>query len=560
MSDTLVIPSAVTVPDELKLDVGSIPTGLIPLHGQPVVKHIIDSFRESDDCGDIDVVIAHHPDFDALVTWANTSDYDIDLVEVPAPDTLARTVATALGVADQRGILGEDGAYIQFADTLIYPPCVTDDEDSVVYDDVDHPIRWTTFETDESGGIETISEKFTDVSRKRAKTFVGQFWFGAPREFEDALTRAMATAEGTQNISEFYIALLSYLSDRTYRLRSPDRWIDIGHLDTYYRAKLDFLNTREFNDLRIDRQTGVICKRSENVDILNAEVNWYDDIPPAIQPYTPEIYEFERGTEPLVRMEYIGYPPLSDIHLYGSHGIHIWKSIFRNLFRLIGEFREYSTDKYTPAEVESSLRSMYVDKTLDRLDVLRTQPGFARFFDAESVVVNGEEFRSVGRIVDRLADDLQSTDLFELDEPTMIHGDFCFPNILYDIRTGNVKLIDPRGEFGALGIYGDYRYDLAKLIHSVDGHYEFIINDRFSVDASEHELSYRIHLTEQHHNRRQLFDSMLESRYPNERADLYALESLLWLSMVALHSDEPDRQRVMLAQGIEKYNRTFINQ
>jgi hypothetical protein len=109
-----------------------------------------------------------------------------------------------------------------------------------------------------------------------------------------------------------------------------------------------------------------------------------------------------------------------------------------------------------------------------------------------------------------------------------------------------------------LGIYGDYRYDLAKLIHSVKGHYEFIINDRFSVEESKNGIEYTIHQSEKHRNRERLFDSLLESRYFEEIENLFAIESLLWLSMVPLHSDSPKRQIVMLAQGIEKYNQTLL--
>ena len=40
-----------------------------------------------------------------------------------------------------------------------------------------------------------------------------------------------------------------------------------------------------------------------------------------------------------------------------------------------------------------------------------------------------------------------------------------------------IKVIDPRGKFGTYDIYGDFRYELAKLFHSVDGKYDFIIKD-----------------------------------------------------------------------------------
>ena len=43
-----------------------------------------------------------------------------------------------------------------------------------------------------------------------------------------------------------------------------------------------------------------------------------------------------------------------------------------------------------------------------------------------------------------------------------MHGDLCFINILYDSRSGNIKLIDPRGGLSdkfedKFKIYGDYK-------------------------------------------------------------------------------------------------------
>ena len=66
-------------------------------------------------------------------------------------------------------------------------------------------------------------------------------------------------------------------------------------------------------------------------------------------------------------------------------------------------------------------------------------------------------------------------------EGSLIHGDLCFSNILYDLRGGICRLIDPRGSFGQAGLYGDPRYDLAKLNHSVRWLYDFIVADLFSV-------------------------------------------------------------------------------
>ena len=54
---------------------------------------------------------------------------------------------------------------------------------------------------------------------------------------------------------------------------------------------------------------------------------------------------------------------------------------------------------------------------------------------------------------------------------------YVFPNIMVDSNFSFIKVIDPRGKFGTYDIFGDFRYELAKLFHSVDGKYDFIIKD-----------------------------------------------------------------------------------
>ena len=75
-----------------------------------------------------------------------------------------------------------------------------------------------------------------------------------------------------------------------------------------------------------------------------------------------------------------------------------------------------------------------------------------------------------------------------------MHGDFCFSNILYDFKSQSIKVIDPRGLSGdgkEQSIYGDLRYDVAKLAHSVIGKYDFIIAGRFSYsEESQHDMNF----------------------------------------------------------------------
>lgn len=83
--------------------------------------------------------------------------------------------------------------------------------------------------------------------------------------------------------------------------------------------------------------------------------------------------------------------------------------------------------------------------------------------------------------------------LFELKMFNIVYGDFFFVNIFYDIVIGKVVLVDLRGEFGEKGIYGDNLYEWVKLVYSIDGQYDFIINDWFDLFIFGNKIDYCIY-------------------------------------------------------------------
>jgi aminoglycoside phosphotransferase len=314
------------------------------------------------------------------------------------------------------------------------------------------------------------------------------------------------------------------------------------------------LNSREFNELE-NHGKNIITKRSEDAETLVNEIRWYNEIPTQLQPYLPRIYDYSTDTEnPYLKMEYIGYPSLSDLQLYGSHRQHIWNDVFHRLFSMHHEFQAFTAEA-SPTSIQQSLEEMYLDKTKRRLARLRGDDRFQPFFEAETVEINGGVYPTLGKILGELEEVINRSELLSIDSFTIIHGDLCLPNILYDPRNEILKLIDPRGRFGEFKIYGDHRYDLAKLRHSFVGHYEHLINGQFeaSINLEMPQIAYDIYTTKEQNERENRFDSILKKRTDVNVKSIKIIESLLFLSMVPLHSDSYERQLCMLAQGVEKF-------
>ena len=154
---------------------------------------------------------------------------------------------------------------------------------------------------------------------------------------------------------------------------------------------------------------------------------------------------------------------------------------------------------------------------------------------------------------------MSNQNLLTSSDLTPIHGDFCLTNLLYDQRSRIVKMIDPRGVFSVPGIYGDSRYDVAKIYHSILSGYDFIVSDRFSVDVNKDIVECKIYQTKYHHEVGKMTREML-SQGPFFDHQIRVIESLLFLSMLPLHQDRPDRQLAMISIGLKLFNYYFSMQ
>jgi hypothetical protein len=148
----------------------------------------------------------------------------------------------------------------------------------------------------------------------------------------------------------------------------------------------------------------------------------------------------------------------------------------------------------------------------------------------------------------------QSIDL-ESDRPTrLMHGDFCFSNILYSSRVRRIKVIDPRGLIdGPASLWGDVRYDLAKLAHSIVGRYDQIIAGRHVCrrDGDDFDISFEP-LAAQAWLAEALGDLTIDGANATSH-EVRAITAGLFLSAAPLHADRPDRQQAFVANALRLF-------
>lgn len=415
--------------------------------------------------------------------------------------------------------------------------------------------KWTFFE-EENGRLTRIYDKTTlreqNTNQGKPKLFVGVFYIRHTRYFYRCLEKAQTGSE--RQISTFYQALREYSVRYPLKAVKTDRWFDIGHADKYHHFGLE-VKAREFNHISIDKHRGILKKTSDDKEKFIGEIKWYLKLPTDVEYVRPRIFDYSTAYDaPYVAMEYYAYHTLHELFLYGDLNEQQWTDIFEHIRFVCNDFRRYSV---ADAGLRGALEDMYLTKTLQRLKRLREESGFFPFFE-NPITVNGKIYKSLDEICASLAQWIPQR-LYDVERFTLIHGDLCFTNIMVDDDLSFIKLIDPRGKFGAYDIYGDPRYELAKLFHCVDGKYDFIIKDLFEIeyDAPGTEIRYAINDRKRDYGLYAVFLAAFREEIGKDLEKIELIEALLFLSMIPLHTESHDRQLVMLATGLDILNRVI---
>jgi hypothetical protein len=129
---------------------------------------------------------------------------------------------------------------------------------------------------------------------------------------------------------------------------------------------------------------------------------------------------------------------------------------------------------------------------------------------------------------------------------------------MYDFGSGQLKLIDPRGEFGksgradSVGCNGDAHYDLAKFLHSFHGGYAHLSANMFELSQEGANYTLALHGDTDRKMLLSLFRKWFVGKNMDVTLDeLFILEGLLFLSMLKFHKDSKPRQLAEYMIGLD---------
>lgn len=546
----LLLPSAKLIPMELQIEFGAIPSGMIPLASQPAVHYIATPYVQKG----FQVVVAVCEQAEQIETYIqNHAELNAHTVNVGATKSLGETILKTL---DSLLVL-PDQLVINFGDT--YVEDALDGDNVIFYREQNDVYRWTTFQIDAESCITQISDRHQEKSGlEKIPVFVGVFSIGNAQLFVHALREAIhVVSPATEHLDPFYQALVSYFNalPGDQKVFQPVQdWRDFGHLDTYHTTKKQFcINQRYFNQVTVDGQRGIVRKSSKDVQKFIHEINWYLRLPKSIKYMAPRVFDFSMDpAAPFVEMEFYGYPALNDMYLFGDCDMGIWSQVFSAIQNLTQEMGEYHLKPEGKDTLKGAMHDIYYEKTCRRLQPVLEDSRFASF-NQDNVIINDKSCLGLRKMLECLPDVIEAVGLYECDHFTIIHGDLCLSNILYDRGNRIIRLIDPRGTFGVFDIYGDPRYDMAKLSHSVEGDYDFLLNGLFNARWDANRFYFEPHLSDRHYRIKDIFRTRVLNPGMEHYWPVKLIESLLFLSMVPLHADRYSSQQVFLGRGLELF-------
>ena len=516
----ILINSAAYVNAEFRNEFGAIPPVFLPIGNKKLLTHQISSLREQFS-EDIKIVVS------LPSTYALSIEESLLLDELNIePIFVQDGISLGMALLYVLNTIGDNNEPLRLlhGDTLLgsFPQ----NENCIALAKAEDDYIWQ------------FNEKYNAV-------WCGFFSFSNPKAF----VRALALSQG-----DFAQAVNIYEEENGIEYEDVSSWYDFGHINTYFKSRSLITTQRAFNSLKIE--DGVVWKSGSPPRKIEAEANWFRALPAGLKRFTPQLIQVGKTEQdnPFYETEYLPILPLNEIFVHGRNPVIFWEKVLGLISFYMSESRKYFPrgDEVLLEKINQDSTALYADKTYERLMAYAKQVGLDLY---KPTRYDGTDLPSLWQIAEDCVNKALALPII----PSVVHGDLCFSNIMYDSRSNSIKVIDPRGLniHQELTIYGNQSYDLAKLCHSFIGLYDFIIADSFNLEKNN---DIGVKLTFNLDARLEKIQAVFMKQLviPNiQHEDIIAPTILLFLSMIPLHYDKPHRQDAMLANALRLY-RTFM--
>jgi hypothetical protein len=312
---------------------------------------------------------------------------------------------------------------------------------------------------------------------------------------------------------------------------------------------------RYFTILDVDTRRGLVKKslnsqaKAEERLSFCRQISYLINIPKNLSHLFPKV--FDANLDPLypyIVLELCSGVTASNLFTDASSEDKHYEIFCERITNALSEFRSYRDENFDP----TSLQFMYRDKAIGRLTDARLDwTGESDELSQKLLSMSLYPFRIDQEHVVSLLEIIEICSEYVLEEGRnkssfiFIHGDLVFTNILYDEKSRSIKLIDPRGSFGAAPTqFGDRMYDVGKLAQSYMGLYDLILDGNYSINDSG---GVKIGIGDHIERRKKIAERLISQ--PSRLTSYIVV--LLLLSLLPLHRDSRRNQLAFALRAVQ---------
>lgn len=505
---------------------------MIPIASKPLISYLLDQLIE-EEMKNVAIIVGYKKE--TIIDYVNIFYKDkLNITFIEQKELLGLGHAI-YEVTNQIDITKYSGIFIMLGDAIFTNNKIYNfDKSYIACEEMQDYSRWCIAVKNDEDYLVKLLDK-PSVKPDINLALVGAYYFKDSALFKDSVHKAIQSGITIRNEYQISTAIDLYNQvDPIYvlTLEDEDDWLDFGELDTYNKNKRKINKSRFFNNISYTKDDVVIKKSELNKRKIQREIMWYLALPQKLKKYVPMFISYILDdTCPEYTIEYCLGNTLQEMWLFSNFNEEMWIKILNRIMEVVNEFRKSSS------ECKIDLYQFICNQLDARVDI-------DKFFEGDNLIINGKNY-DLNKIKNFFKSYLKNSKIRFSDSHSYIcHGDMVFSNILYNVTSSDIKLIDPRGNFCDNIIYGDSRYDIAKLAQCIIGDYDYIVNDLFTLDKN----SYSIYMPKSKEFKSMLFD-LITKEY--DRKDILFLTAIQFMTMIPLHKENKKHQQLMKFKAIE---------
>jgi hypothetical protein len=290
-------------------------------------------------------------------------------------------------------------------------------------------------------------------------------------------------------------------------------------------------DTRFFNAVKGSEY--IVTKASTDMAKIKKEYTYYQLLPDTLKPWHVMPFNYREDNDSAAYdMERFYIPDMSRRWIHNAIDTKEFRQFLDRVFYYIDQRTSKIIDKQSYIARQTSL---YLDKVKDRLCKFRDSDVYmqvSKYLSAGMMLGNVESLHDLYlKLYEKI---IKQTDFAPY--AVIGHGDLCFSNILYDNDCRILKFVDPKGAMTEEELWSDPYYDIAKLSHSICGHYDYINNGLFDIQLDD---TMRLKLIIDFKNTDDFKNIFIEKLVSHgfDYATVRMFEVSLFISMLPLHAE-----------------------